>query len=159
MSHEFGKTFLELKIPPLVIVLVTAGLMWLVARKTPGFAFLFSVREVFAIGFAMIGIVTSTLGFAAFRRAGTTLNPMTPNSSSALVMEGVYKRTRNPMYLGFLLILLAWGIFLLNWLTFLLLPLFIAYMNRFQIQPEERALASLFGPEFVAYQAKVRRWI
>ena len=63
------------------------------------------------------------------------------------------------MYLGFLLILSGWAIFLTNALVFLLLPLFIFYMNRFQIQPEERALTARFGQAFVSYTARVRRWI
>ena len=67
--------------------------------------------------------------------------------------------TRNPMYLGFLLVLLGWAIYLSNVLAFLLLPAFILYMNRFQIYPEEKALASLFGEEFASYKSRVRRWL
>lgn len=71
----------------------------------------------------------------------------------------LYRLTRNPMYLGFLWILLGWGIFLSNALAFLILPGFVFYMNRFQIEPEERALTRLFGQAFVAYATQVRRWI
>lgn len=159
MAENTRKNVLELKIPPLLVVLATAGLMWIVARITPRFAFDLPTRNVFAIGFVLAGFVISALGFFSFKRAGTTVNPMKPNSSSALVDTGIYKRTRNPMYLGFLLVLIAWAIFLSNWLSFLCLPLFIFYMNRFQIEPEERALAALFGKEFADYQTKVRRWI
>jgi len=74
-------------------------------------------------------------------------------------VSGVYRLTRNPMYLGFLLVLLGWAIFLSNALAFLLLPAFIFYMNRFQIEPEEKALTSLFGQQFVAYTSRVRRWL
>jgi len=84
---------------------------------------------------------------------------MKPQSSSVLVVSGVYKLTRNPMYLGFLLVLLGWAVFLSNVLAFLLLQAFIAYMNRFQIEPEERALASLFGQDFADYKSRVRRWL
>ena len=63
------------------------------------------------------------------------------------------------MYLGLLVILLGWAIFLANALAFVLLPAFILYMNRFQIEPGERALASLFGQEFVSYKSCVRRWL
>jgi protein-S-isoprenylcysteine O-methyltransferase Ste14 len=75
------------------------------------------------------------------------------------VRSGVYSFTRNPMYLGFLLVLVGWATFLSNALAFLILPAFILYMNRFQIEPEERALASLFAEEFVAYKSRVRRWL
>lgn len=159
MADSIRKNVLELKVPPLLVVLATAGLMWLVARIAPGFAFEFSARDIFLIGFILAGIAISALGFFSFKRAGTTVNPMKPDSSSTLVDTGIYKLTRNPMYLGFLLVLIAWAIFLANWLSFLLLPLFILYMNRFQIEPEERALASIFGKEFADYQMKVRRWI
>jgi protein-S-isoprenylcysteine O-methyltransferase Ste14 len=159
MNNRPGLHFLELKIPPLAIVVITAALMWLVARKTPDFAFHFSVRMAVALGVSLAGITFSATGSFTFRRAGTTLNPMKPESASALVQSGIYQRTRNPMYFGFLLDLLAWAIFLSNWLTFVFLPFFIAYMNRFQIEPEERALASRFGDEFATYKTKVRRWI
>ena len=78
---------------------------------------------------------------------------------ASLVTGGVFALTRNPMYLGVLLVLLAWAIYLTNILTLLFLPGFVWYMDRFQIEPEERALTSLFGPEFTAYAARVRRWL
>ena len=71
---------------------------------------------------------------------------------------GIYRLTRNPMYLGFLWILPGWGIFLSNAPAFLVLPGFALSMNRFQIEPEERALTRLFGQAFVAYATQVRRW-
>jgi len=150
---------LELKIPPLVVVLVTAALMWLVARTVPELGFVVPARDVVAISIALAGVVTSALGVVSFRRAGTTTNPMKPESSSSLVTSGIYKLTRNPMYLGFLLVLLGWAIFLSNVPAFLFLPAFVLYMNRFQINPEERTLAALFGQEFAAYKASVRRWL
>jgi len=149
---------LELKVPPAAVVLFMAALMWLVSWALPTFGFVFPARGLFAVSFAGAGVVTSSLGVVSFRRARTTVNPMRPDSSSSLVLSGVYTFTRNPMYLGFLLALLGWGTCLSNALAFLFLPAFIFYMNRFQIEPEERALASLFGREFVAYKSRVRRW-
>jgi protein-S-isoprenylcysteine O-methyltransferase Ste14 len=84
---------------------------------------------------------------------------MKPESSSSLVVSGIYRWSRNPMYLGFLLGLLGWAIFLSNVLAFLFLPVFILYMNRFQIEPEEKALAVLFGKQFAAYKSRVRQWL
>jgi protein-S-isoprenylcysteine O-methyltransferase Ste14 len=150
---------LELKIPPLVVVLVTVILMWLVARAAPQFGFLVPAHDFAAMSFAFAGFVTSALGVVSFRRAGTTTNPLKPESSSALVVSGIYKLTRNPMYLGFLLAQLGWAIFLSNVLAFLILPLFVLYINRFQIKPEERTLTALFGQDFAAYKASVRRWL
>jgi protein-S-isoprenylcysteine O-methyltransferase Ste14 len=149
---------LELKIPPLAVVVLTAALMWLVSRLP--FAFLsVPARLPFAILFAVAGILVAALGFVQFRRIGTTVNPLVPGSASSLVISGIYRFTRNPIYLGFLLILLGWAIWLSNGLSFLCLPGFVFYMSRFQIQPEERALLANFGHDFLAYKASTRRWL
>jgi protein-S-isoprenylcysteine O-methyltransferase Ste14 len=150
---------LELKVPPVAVVLFMAALMWLVARAAPVFEIALPARGFLAVGLAVTGIVVSLSGVVSFRRAKTTVNPMKPDSSSSLVSSGVYALTRNPMYLGFLLVLAGWAVFLSNVLGFLLLPVFVFYMNRFQIEPEEKALAILFGPAFNAYQSRVRRWL
>jgi protein-S-isoprenylcysteine O-methyltransferase Ste14 len=150
---------LELKIPPPAVALITALLMWLLSRAAPALGFTFPARSVFAICLAAIGVATAISGVVTFRRARTTLNPMKPESSSALVNWGVYSVTRNPMYLGLLLVLTSWAIFLSNALSFLFLPAFVLYINRFQIVPEELALTSLFGQSFAAYQSRVRRWL
>ena len=63
------------------------------------------------------------------------------------------------MYLGLLLILVGWGAFLFRWPSFLVLPIFVLYIGRFQIAPEEQVLTALFGGEYDAYKARVRRWI
>jgi protein-S-isoprenylcysteine O-methyltransferase Ste14 len=150
---------LELKIPPVAVVLCTALLMWVVARFLPVGNAQLPARIFFAITCAAVGVVTSGLGVMAFRRARTTVNPTKPGATSLLVHSGVYSLTRNPMYLGFLLILCGWAILLSNALVFPFLPVFILYMNRFQIQPEERTLTETFGAMFTGYTARVRRWI
>jgi protein-S-isoprenylcysteine O-methyltransferase Ste14 len=150
---------LELKVPPPAVALVTAILMWLVSRAAPAFAFVFPAGNLFAAGLATLGLIVAISGVVTFRRARTTLNPTKPESSSSLVSWGIYRVTRNPMYLGLLLELTGWAIFLSNSLAFLFLPAFIVYINRFQIVPEEQALTSLFAGEFVAYQSQVRRWL
>ena len=150
---------LELKVPPVGVVLVMAGLMWLGAGVVTALEFVFPAREFVAVIFVVAGLATGAMGIASFVRAKTTVNPMKPASASALVVSGLYARSRNPMYLGLLLILIGWAVYLSNGLAFLLLLAFILYMNRFQIEPEERALISLFGQEFVAYKSRVRRWL
>jgi protein-S-isoprenylcysteine O-methyltransferase Ste14 len=150
---------LKLKVPPVAVLLVTAALMWLGASVAPRFGFAIPLRSILALVFALLGAMTSILGVVSFRRAGTTVNPLKPEASSSLVCSGVYAFSRNPMYLGFLLLLLAWGIYLSNALALLLLPVFVAYMNRFQIEPEENALTARFGQEFVTYTTRVRRWL
>jgi protein-S-isoprenylcysteine O-methyltransferase Ste14 len=95
----------------------------------------------------------------SFRRVKTTVNPTKPDATSSLVVSGIYKYTRNPMYVGFVLVLLGWAAFLSNLAALALVPVFIVYKNRFQIQPEERVLSSLFPHEYPTYRAKVRRWV
>jgi protein-S-isoprenylcysteine O-methyltransferase Ste14 len=150
---------LALKVPPLALVAIVAALMWIASLAAPIFDFLVPGKVFLSMSLALIGAVTCVAGIVSFRRAKTTVNPTKPNSTSALVISGVYKYTRNPMYLGFALVLLGWAVFLSNLAGLALLPAFFVYMNRFQIEPEERVLASLFPHEYPAYLAKVRRWI
>jgi protein-S-isoprenylcysteine O-methyltransferase Ste14 len=151
---------LELKVPPPIVALVTAVLMWLISRSLPPlFTFVFPARNAFAIGLVAAGFIIGILGVVTFRRAKTTVNPTKPQSSSSLVSWGVYRVTRNPMYLGGLLILIGWAIFLSKPIAFLFLPGYILYINLFQIVPEERVLSTLFGPDFIAYKSRARRWL
>ena len=95
----------------------------------------------------------------SFRRQRTTINPHLPQQTVALVTEGVYRYTRNPMYLGMLCFLLAWALWLSTPLALLGLALYVGYLNRFQIGPEERVLEERFGTRFTSYCATVRRWL
>jgi protein-S-isoprenylcysteine O-methyltransferase Ste14 len=149
---------LELRVPPLALLGLLAAVMAGVAWVVPGAVHL-PARSVVALALAGTGGMVAALGVAAFRRHKTTVNPFTPERSSSLVATGIYRYSRNPMYLGFLLALAGWCVYLANWPAALLLPLFVLYMNRFQIQPEERALAERFGPAYVAYCESVRRWL
>ena len=150
---------LELKLPPLAVGALLAALMWLVSRLVPGFNFVLPRREFLALSLAIAGAMIIVLGVVSFRRAKTTINPMKPESSSSLVISGIYKLSRNPMYLGFLLVLVGWAVFLSNALAFVFVAAFIFYMNRFQIEPEEKTLAGKFGQEFLDYKSRVRRWL
>ena len=150
---------LALKIPPLALVVIVAVLMWVASAAIPSFDFSLPAKLLPAVSLVLIGAVICVSGIGSFRRAKTTVNPMKPGSASSLVVSGIYKYTRNPMYLGFVLVLLGWAAFLSNLAALALVPAFVVYMNRFQIQPEERVLASLFPIEYPAYQARVRRWI
>ena len=159
MSQSNSMRFLELKVPPPVVALFIAGLSWLASWAAPTLGFILPHRNAIALAPFVAGVCVALLGIASFRRARTTVNPLKPEKASALVMSGIYRYTRNPMYLGLLLALLGWAFFLANALAFAFLPVFILYMNRFQIEPEERVLASVFGQDFMAYLSKVRRWL
>jgi len=149
---------LELRIPPLALVLIAACLMALIAYFVP-VDLPIPAPVIVASALGLAGAIVATAGVVAFRKHKTTVNPFTPERSSSLVASGIYKYTRNPMYLGFLLLLAGWATLLSNLVAMALLPAFIAYMNRFQIQPEERALQQHFGTEFQAYMQRVRRWV
>lgn len=150
---------LELRVPPPIVMLVSAGAMWLLAAALPALRLDASGRGNLAAILAVSGVLISIAGAVQVRRAGTTVNPMRPGEASALVTGGVYHFTRNPMYLGLAVVLLGWAVYLAHPLAFLVLPLFVGYLNRFQIVPEERALESKFGPNFRAYCQRVRRWL
>lgn len=148
---------LDLKIPPVVTGAVTAIGMWLVSRALPTFEF--APLRIVAVGMGIAGAVTAGSAMLSFWKVRTTVNPMKPSSASSLVTSGIYRYTRNPMYLGMLFVLVGWALYLANALTFLFLPAFILYMNRFQIEPEERALTAAFGHEFLEYVSRARRWL
>ena len=150
---------LELRVPPPAVALLIGAFMWLLSWTSPEFGFPLPGRDFIAVSLAVAGAVICAIGVASFMRARTTVNPMKPEASSTLVVSGIFNVTRNPMYLGLLLVLAGWAFFLSNLLAFLVLPGFVLYMNRFQIEPEERVLASRFRDEFVRYASRVRRWL
>lgn len=150
---------LELKIPPVLLVLGIGLAMWLVSRLTPSLDLPWFVRTGAALVLALAGLGIAVAGVLYFHQAKTTLNPTRPASASALVDGGIYRVTRNPMYLGLALLLLAWAVYLSSLPALLLLPVFILFINRLQIVPEERALASLFTDRYAAYKKRVRRWL
>ena len=150
---------MELKVPPPLVAVLTGALMWWAAREVSAASFAFPVRFAVAIACAAVGLTISVSGVVTFRRARTTVNPLKPEKATSLVTSGIFGHTRNPMYLGLLLILTGWGIYLSNILAFIFLPLFVIYITRFQIVPEERALSALFGNEFADYKSRVRRWL
>ena len=150
---------LENRVPPPVVALCTAGLMYAAAWLVPAADFGLPWRRAIAAVLGAVGASLDVVALAYFFRARTTFNPLDPSAASALVTGGVYRFTRNPMYLGLALLLLAWGIYLANVAALALMPVFVLYINRFQIAPEERALRARFGAGFHAYCARVRRWL
>lgn len=149
---------LELKVPPLALVFLFGALMWLVSTYSV-FTITLPWRSALALIFYTGGSAIVLAGVLTFRRMKTTVNPLTPEATTTMVTSGIYRFTRNPMYLGFLFGLVGWAIALSNLPAFAFLPLFVWYMNRFQILPEERALSSKFPEAFTLYKRSVRRWL
>ena len=150
---------LELKIPPPAVAALFALAMWGAASVAPSLGFAFQGRTGIAIALGVVGLVVSLSGVLAFRRAKTTVNPMRPEAASSFVTTGIYRVSRNPMYLGMLLVLLGWAAYLSNALALALAALFVVFIDRFQIVPEERILLAKFGAIFTDYAKAVRRWV
>ena len=150
---------LELRLPPVVVLLLSAALMYGLARLSPTRLPDSPWMSLLAMLLALGGFLVALLGLWAFSRHHTTVSPTTPSSATAVVTSGIYRVTRNPMYLGMALLLLAWTLFLREPLALLLVPVFVLYLTRFQIVPEERALLQKFGAPYAAYLRTVRRWL
>ena len=150
---------LELKVPPVPLAAVFAAAMYGVSSAMPAATFVIPGRVGIAVGLTLLATAIALAGVVAFRVNKTTVNPLDPGAASTIVSSGVYRFSRNPMYLGFLLALAAWAVYLSNVLAALFLPAFVSYMNRFQIKAEERALLAKFGPAYSQYMAAVRRWV
>jgi len=150
---------LELKIPPLALVIIVALLMWLSSPYLISIALSEHVRLVLLVSFALLGSIIIGIGALAFKQAQTTVNPTKPETSSSLVNIGIFSVTRNPMYVGMVAWLIGWLCFLASPLTICFIFGFILYMNRFQIIPEERILTTLFKQDYIDYCAQVRRWL
>lgn len=148
---------LENKIPPAVVWLVCALIMKSIAYVLPFVAL--PHLPVVAIVMTLIGIGAGIAGIWNFYKARTTINPLEPSETTHFVSEGIYKLSRNPMYVGLACCLVSWAIWLSYLLPWLGVLLFIAYMTRFQIIPEERVLRQKFGYEYQNYCLKVRRWL
>ena len=117
------------------------------------------MRRTLAGALALVGVGLDLTGVAAFVRARTTVNPLRPARASTLVIAGAYRFTRNPMYLGMALLLAGWAVLLGSWVSVMAPVVFVAFITRFQIVPEERAMAERFGLDYRAYCQRVRRWL
>jgi protein-S-isoprenylcysteine O-methyltransferase Ste14 len=150
--------WLEHKIPPPVVGLLCALAMWALA---PAWRWNNVLPLHGALGLSLVGtgLAFDLLGLLAFRRAKTTVNPLQPGKASSLVASGVYRITRNPMYVGMALVLCGWAVLLAALPAALGPVLFVAFITRFQIVPEERFMAAKFGDDYTRFCQQVRRWL
>ncbi|AWL10706.1 uncharacterized protein HMF8227_00198 [Saliniradius amylolyticus] len=148
-----------MKIPPLLLVLLLGALMYVISLFTPSVVVHPVLRFTAAAVIFITGSGISLSGVLAFRRSKTSVNPLSPDKASSLVETGIYRISRNPMYVGFLMMLLAWSIALANLYTLPACVVFFWYINRFQIPEEERALKAMFQQSYTAYTRRVRRWL
>lgn len=151
--------WLETKVPPPLVAVLTAIGMWALRTQLPSPDTAPMGDGRIAAAIAVLGVAIAVSGVIAFRRARTTTNPVHPGKASSLVRSGVYRITRNPMYLGVTIVLTGWAFGLGSAMTMIGPMLFVAYVTVFQIAPEERVLLGIFGDDYREYTRRVRRWI
>lgn len=149
---------LKLKIPPVVVFFICLGLIWGINQWTLIEGLRFQVSTGIISMIVTIGVIVGVLSLAEFWRNSTTANSHKPEKTSSLVTSGVYMFSRNPMYMALLIVLIAAAFRAGSLLGFLVLPLFVFYINHFQIKPEEEVMEEKFGDEFIAYKENVNRW-
>lgn len=147
------------KIPPPFIGLLAAAAIWALNRAFPELTVEFPGQWALAMLIGAAGLALEGVAVAGFIRARTTINPLAPERASVLVTSGIYRLSRNPMYLGIAGLLSGFGLWLGNPLAALPIAGFVALINRWQIIPEEAALERIFGAEYVDYKNRVGRWL
>lgn len=152
------KRTMNLKVPPVLVLIIFGAFMYVLSRFLPVGYFDFFGRNYLMYALLVLAVLIGFIALFQFFSMKTTVDPIAPLKATKLVTSGLYQFSRNPMYLGMLLVLLAWGIWLGNAFNVLLAAGFVGYMNRFQIIPEEAALSQLFGKEYRQYCTLVRRW-
>jgi len=133
--------------------------MYLTNSYTTSFNFNFSFHFEVLLIFIIIGVAFALAGVISFKKHKTTVNPVNTVNVSTLVRSGIYRFTRNPMYVGMLMALFGGFLYLSNPINLLFIVVFVWYMDKFQIKPEEVFLTSIFGNDYVMYKQSVRRWL
>lgn len=150
---------LKLKIPPPIYALSIGVLMWLLNQYAPIAHWISSPWNTIGLALMVIAFSFELWSALLFFRSHTTVNPLKPDNSKTIVTSGLYQFSRNPMYVGLLMVLFGYAMWLGSVSPFLLLPLFFAIITTMQIIPEEQALEKNFGKEYLSYKARVRRWL
>lgn len=153
------KINLELLIPPFPLSLVLCGIIILCAKWFPQYSFSITSMAEWGLAFWALAMAFILPAVFSFIKAKTTVDPRHPNNSHTLVTSGLYKISRNPMYVGFLFLIIGTTCFYGQIVGFFLTALFVIYMNRYQIAPEEKQLIDTFGDEYIQYCQSVKRWL
>lgn len=148
-----------IRIPPPVVTLAFAALAWAMAKQWPLQGFDLAMQRPIAVVLALAGLAVAFTAVREFALAQTTVNPILIEKATALVTSGPFSFSRNPMYLGMLLVLLGICVWLGSWPGLASPLLFVAYITRFQIVPEEQVMKQKFGNAFTDYALRTRRWI
>ena len=145
------------KIPPPLVVLILVTSTYFSSKKIDLIHIPF--QTLISIFILFVGILILLNPVLKFKKSKTTINPIKFKKVNKLVTSGIYKYSRNPMYLGLLMIVISSSIFYLNIYSILTPLFFYLWINRFQIKREEIFLTEKFGKEYLLYKTKTRRWI
>ena len=145
--------------PPILWVAVFAACMIATARLFPETRVSFPARDLLAYALVLAGVGIAASGVLAFRRHRTTVDPTRPGAASMLVTSGIYRVTRNPMYVGMALAVAGIGLRTGSLIALSLAPVFVVALTRFQVEPEEAAMRRLFGEAWGDYASRVPRWL
>tara|TARA_B100000989_G_scaffold203175_1_gene153771 strand:+ start:1081 stop:1536 length:456 start_codon:yes stop_codon:yes gene_type:complete len=150
------KKYLNTKIPPPLVTVMCIGIIYLFESKIE-----YSNYDLKVVGiiFLILGLIIILSAVLKFIKAKTTVDPSRPYKTSNLVMSGIYNITRNPMYLGMLFLIMSYSMYNNNIVGCIVIPIFIFYINKFQIEPEEIEMRRKFGESFENYCKKVNRWL
>ncbi|UHQ18549.1 isoprenylcysteine carboxylmethyltransferase family protein [Lysobacter sp. KIS68-7] len=146
-------------IPPPIAMVLAGVVAWLLSLLAPGLALHVPLHRTLAVLITLAGIALAIVAKRTFDRAGTTVNPLRPDQATQLVTTGVFRHSRNPMYVGQCLSLAGWCMWLDNALAWVAVPMLVAYLTVLQIKAEERVLSAKFGEAYAVYRSRVRRWI
>ena len=151
--------WLETRVPPPIVMLLLGMAALVATLRLPGLSFNLPFQAFIGATVALAGLMLNLLPKLTFRRVGTTVNPLAPGATTRLITSGIYRHTRNPMYVGHALILLGWTLYLGNVGAVAAVPAFVLFISRFQIRPEERILAARFENDYAAFCRQVPRWL
>lgn len=149
---------LKTRIPPPIYLLLMAALMWLLNQYLPLYQWVDLPWRYAGLGLIFVAGLSDLWSLSLFLKLHTTPNPMKPGAATHLVTSGLYRYSRNPMYMGMLVMLVGWWVWLGSVTPILLLPAFIIILTKMQIEPEEQALEAHFGEQYLAYKRQVSRW-
>ena len=151
--------WLETRVPPPVVMVLLGVAAYGAAGLLPSLTIKSPLLAPIALVLLCAGLALNVLPKVAFKRAGTTVNPIRPELATSLVTTGVYRHTRNPMYLGHAVMLLAFAFYLANPVALAAVPVFLVFITRFQIRPEERILSMRFPGAYTQLCRQVPRWL
>jgi protein-S-isoprenylcysteine O-methyltransferase Ste14 len=150
---------LDTKLPPPILLLGLVLFSWLMSLALPNLFIVIPFRNIISTLFVILGLALNIYPKLLFSKADTTVNPMRPGAATHLITTGLYRYTRNPMYLGHVLVLVGWALHLQHLVAYLAIIIYVVYITRFQILPEERILTVLFQEKYLQYCERVRRWL